>query len=99
MADLAEEPRIAPRLARADMAKLKADLTERLCAASGGPCRPEMRKPQDTSLATHLSDTEFAALQAGVARALAKLAAPPAETHELLSLLTDARPGILILPQ
>jgi len=98
-ADAAADPRIATRLAGADIPKLNADLADRLCAASGGPCRPAIRKPEEAPQAAPLSEAEFTALQTAMGKVLDGFATPPTEKQELLGLLNDARPRLLVFPK
>lgn len=82
------DPAVSQRFAGADPAQTKQRLTELFCQASGGPCKAASRGT------AQLSDAEFNALTADMAKTLDKFKLPAAERREVTQMMGSVRGDI-----
>src|SRR5438132_4315504 len=66
VASAAGDDRINQKFARTDLPRLKKELTDQLCEATGGPCTYTGRNMRDTHAGMKVTDGEFDAVIAGL---------------------------------
>jgi hemoglobin len=87
VANVAADPKINGRFAKTDIPKLKQNLVDQICAASGGPCTYKGKDMAAAHAGMNISKDEFNAMGADMAKTLDKFQVPDKEKHEVLSLL------------
>ncbi|MBV8538674.1 MAG: group 1 truncated hemoglobin [Alphaproteobacteria bacterium] len=89
------DPVIGKRFEGVDIDHTKAMLTELVCKASGGPCAYTGRSMKDTHRGMDISDAEFNAMAADMAKTLDKFKLPQRERGEVLALLNSMRGDVV----
>lgn len=89
------DARINQKFGKSDPVRLKAQLVDQLCAATGGPCQYTGRDMASTHLNMGVTEGEFSALVEDLVGALDKFNVPAAEKNELISLLAPMKGEIV----
>ena len=95
VARCAGDNRINGKFARTDIARLKANLVDQVCAAAGGPCTYTGRDMRTTHDGMAVTGGEFEALVADLVATLDKFGVGEAEKAELLGVLAPMRSDIV----
>jgi hemoglobin len=95
VARCAGDDRINGKFARTDIARLKANLVDQVCEATGGPCTYTGRDMRTTHDGMAVTGGEFEALVADLVATLDKFGVGEAEKAELLGALAPMRPDIV----
>jgi len=98
VANVAGDNRINGRFATTDIPKLKANLVDQVCQATGGPCTYKGRDMKTTHAGMKISDGDFGALVQDLVKALDTFKVPTAEQHELLAILGPMKKDIVEVP-
>ena len=91
----AGDARINGKFARSDIARLKANLVDQVCEATGGPCKYTGRDMRTTHDGMAVTGGEFEALVADLVATLDKFGVGEAEKGELLGVLGPMRVDIV----
>jgi hemoglobin len=91
----AGDDRINRKFARTDIPRLKAELVDQVCEASGGPCTYRGRDMRSTHTGMKVTAGEFDALVQDLVAALVKFNVPEADRAELAGILAPLRPDIV----
>ena len=91
VARCAADARINGKFARTDIARLKANLVDQVCEATGGPCQYAGRDMHTTHLGMSVTGGEFDALVEDLVATLDGFSVPEAEKNELLGALAPMR--------
>ena len=95
VARCAGDNRINGKFARTDIARLKANLVDQICAAAGGPCTYSGRDMRTTHDGMAVTGGEFEALVGDLVATLDKFGVGEAEKAELLGVLAPMRSDIV----
>jgi len=95
VASCAVDNRINGKFARTDIARLKANLVDQVCEATGGPCTYAGRDMRTTHDGMSVTGGEFDALVADLVATLDKFGVGETEKSELLSALAPMRSDIV----
>jgi len=95
VARCAGDNRINGKFARTDIARLKANLVDQVCAAAGGPCTYTGRDMRTTHDGMAVTGGEFEALVGDLVATLDKFGVGEAEKAELLGVLAPMRSDIV----
>ena len=95
VARCAGDNRINAKFARTDIGRLKANLVDQVCAATGGPCTYTGRDMRTTHDGMAVTGGEFEALVADLVATLDKFGVGEAEKAELLGALAPMRSDIV----
>jgi hemoglobin len=95
VARCAADNRINGKFARTDIARLKANLVDQVCEATGGPCTYTGRDMRTTHDGMGVTGGEFEALVADLVATLDKFGVGEAEKAELLGALAPMRSDIV----
>ncbi len=95
VARCAADSRINGKFARTDIARLKANLVDQVCEATGGPCTYSGRDMRTTHDGMSVTGGEFDALVADLVATLDKFGVGEAEKGELLNALAPMRSDIV----
>jgi hemoglobin len=98
VANVAQDRRINGRFANVDIPKLKGNLVDQVCQATGGPCQYRGRDMKTTHAGMRISTSDFDALVEDLRKAMDQLKVPAKEQQELLNLLSPMRPDIVEVP-
>jgi len=98
VARVAADKRINQRFGNTDIPRLKVQLVEFVCAATGGPCKYTGRDMHTAHASMDLVEDEFTALVQDLQGALVKLNVPAAEQNELLGALGPLKEQIIHPP-
>ena len=96
-----ERPRVEIRYCRfanANIPRLKMNLVDQICAASGGPCVYTGRDMRTAHAGMGISNADFDALVGDLVATLNKFKVPEHEKTELLSVLGPMRKDIVEKP-
>ncbi len=93
--NVAGDGRINRRFASADIPRLKIQLVNQICEASGGPCKYTGASMADAHRGMKISDAEFTALVEDLVKSLDKFKVPAPEKNELLTALGGMKPQIV----
>ena len=93
--NVAGDTRINKRFADANIPRLKSQLVDQICEASGGPCKYSGLNMKDAHTGMKISDDEFGALVEDLVKSLDKFNVPAREKGELLSALGGMRKDIV----
>ena len=93
--NIAADPRINQRFAKANPNHLQGSLIDLLCERSGGPCVYKGRNMADTHDGMQIRDEEFDALLDDIAQAMDKRRVPAPERRESLAILGQMRGAIV----
>jgi hemoglobin len=89
------DDRINGKFARSDIPRLKANLIDQVCEATGGPCTYAGRDMRSTHDGMAVTGGEFDALVADLVATLDHFSVPDAEKAELLGALAPMRVDIV----
>ena len=95
VARCAADGRINGKFARTDIARLKANLVDQVCEATGGPCTYSGRDMRTTHDGMAVTGGEFDALVEDLVATLDQFGVAEAEKAELLGALGPMRPDIV----
>ena len=95
VARCAGDARINGKFARTDIPRLKAELVDQVCAATGGPCTYSGRDMHTTHHGMSVTAGEFDALVADLVATLDHFSVPFPEKSELLGALAPMRADIV----
>jgi hemoglobin len=95
VARCAADTRINGKFIRTDIPRLKAELVDQICAASGGPCTYRGRDMHTTHEGMHVTAGEFDALVQDLVATLVKFNVAEADRAELAGVLAPLRPDIV----
>ncbi|HEU4683371.1 MAG TPA: group 1 truncated hemoglobin [Nitrospira sp.] len=98
VANVATDTRINGRFTTTDIPKLKANLVDQVCAASGGPCVYKGRDMKTTHAGMRIANADFSALVEDLVKALDTYKVPVQEKNELLALLAPMKGDIVETP-
>lgn len=98
VANVAGDSRINGRFTTTDIPKLKANLVDQVCAATGGPCVYKGRDMKTTHAGMRISNADFGALVEDLVKALDTFKVPSQEKGELLGLLGPMKKDIVEVP-
>jgi hemoglobin len=90
-----QDGRIKLRFVNANMARLRVELIEQICALSGGPCRYRGIDMKTAHRGMGITSAEFDALVEDLRQALALFKVPAGEQAELVALLAPTKPDIV----
>lgn len=93
--NVAADPVINKRFAKTDIPKLKRELVDQLCQASGGPCTYKGKDMVAAHKGMNITSAEFNAMGGDMAKALDSAKVPSKEKHEVLSLLGSMQKDIV----
>jgi hemoglobin len=93
--NVAADTRINGFFAKADVPRLKANLVDQICQASGGPCVYKGRDMMTAHKGMGISDADFNALVEDLVKTLDKFNVPAKEKGELLGVLGPLKPQIV----
>jgi hemoglobin len=93
--NVAGDARINKRFANANIPRLKQQLVDQICEASGGPCKYTGMSMLDAHRGMNISDGEFTALVEDLIKSLDKFKVPAQEKNELLTALGGMKPQIV----
>lgn len=89
------DARINQKFSKSDPVRLKTQLVDQICFASGGPCQYTGRDMKSTHSMMGVTEGEFNALVEDLVGALDKFNVPAPEKNELLGLLGPMKPEIV----
>lgn len=93
--NIGRDKRINVRFMFVDMDVLQAQLTDQICAASGGPCTYAGRAMKPLHAPMHVRAAEFDAMGEDLIAALKTHGVPERETQELLAIIASTRGDIV----
>ncbi len=92
--NVAGDARINRRFASADIPRLKRQLVDQICEASGGPCKYMGANMVDAHRGMNITEGEFTALVEDLIKSLDKFRVGAPEKNELLAALGGMKPQI-----
>ena len=95
VARVAADARINKKFAKSDIARVKFQLVEQICGATGGPCKYKGLDMKTAHKNMGVTDGEFDALVEDLVGALDKFKVPEKEKNELLGALGPMKPQIV----
>ena len=98
MANVAADKRISERFATTDIPRLKKNLIDQVCMASGGLCAYTGRDMKTTHAGMNITTADFNALVEDLVASLDKFKVPEAEKTELLGILGPMKKDIVEIP-
>jgi len=98
VANVAGDNRINGRFATTDIPRLKGNLVDQVCMATGGPCEYKGRDMKTTHAGMKISNADFGALVEDLIEALDTFKVPDREKRELLGLLDPMKKDIVEVP-
>ena len=98
VANVAGDSRINGRFATTDLPRLKGNLVDQVCMATGGPCEYKGRDMKTTHAGMKISNADFGALVEDLIKALDTFKVPAREKGELLGLLGTMKKDIVEVP-
>jgi hemoglobin len=98
VANVANDKRISERFATTDIPRLKKNLIDQVCIASGGPCAYTGRDMKTTHAGMNITTADFNALVEDLVASLDKFKVPEAEKKELLGILGPMKKDIVEIP-
>ena len=98
VANVAGDSRINGRFATTDIPRLKGNLVDQFCMATGGPCEYTGRDMKTTHAGMKISNADFGALVEDLVKALDTFKVPAREKGELLGLLGPMKKDIVEVP-
>jgi hemoglobin len=93
--NVAADARINNRFAGAPIGKLKTNLVDQICEATGGPCKYTGQNMKSVHAGMQITDAEFDALVEDLSKSLDKLKVAEAEKGELLTALGKMRKDVV----
>ncbi|MDQ6735424.1 MAG: group 1 truncated hemoglobin [Nitrospirota bacterium] len=98
VANVANDKRISERFATTDIPRLKKNLVDQVCTASGGPCTYTGRDMKTMHADMKITTADFNALVEDLVASLDKFKVPEAEKKELLGILGPMKKDIVEIP-
>ena len=95
VANVAGDERINGRFGNTDIPKLKGNLVDQVCAATGGPCTYAGKDMKTAHSNMRIQDAEFAALVEDLSKSLNKFKIAKKEQDELLGALGGMKKDIV----
>ena len=95
VANVAADKRINGFFAKADIPRLKRNLVDQICQATGGPCTYTGKDMKTAHKGMGITDADFNALVEDLQKSLAKFKVPDKEQGELLGALGSLKPQIV----
>jgi hemoglobin len=95
VANLAADARINKQFAQTDIPRLKKNLVDQVCQATGGPCKYTGLDMKTAHKGMKITDADFNALVEDLAKSLDKFKVPAKEKNELLTALASMKPDIV----
>jgi len=95
VANVAADKRINGFFAKADIARLKRNLVDQICQATGGPCTYTGKDMKTAHKGMGITDADFNALVEDLKKSLDKFKVPAKEQGELLGALGSLKPQIV----
>jgi hemoglobin len=95
VANVAADSRINGFFARTDIPRLKKNLSDQICAGTGGPCTYTGRDMRSAHKGMNITDAQFDALVEDLVKTLDKFKVPAKEKGELLAVLGPMKPQIV----
>lgn len=95
VANIAADNRINQRFAKTNIPKLKTDLVNQICEATGGPCKYTGRDMVTTHKGMKITKEEFNWTGGHLAAALDTYKVPAKEKNELLTAIGSMEPQIV----
>jgi hemoglobin len=93
--NVAADQRINGFFAKADVPRLKRNLVDQICQATGGPCTYTGKDMKTAHKGMGISDADFNALVEDLQKSLNKFKVPEKEQGELLGILGPLKPQIV----
>src|SRR5262245_9549589 len=93
--NVANDARINKRFAGANIGKLKSNLVDQICEATGGPCKYTGQSMKGVHAGMKITDAEFDALVEDLGKSLDKLKVAEADKSELVTALGGMRKDIV----
>ena len=93
--NVAADKRINGYFAKADIPRLKRNLVDQICSATGGPCVYTGKDMKTAHKGMGIADADFNALVEDLVKALNKFNVPAKEQGELLGILGPLKPQIV----
>jgi hemoglobin len=93
--NVAADSRINGFFAKADVPRLKVNLVDQICQATGGPCVYKGRDMMSAHKGMGIGEADFNALVEDLVKSLDKLSVPAKEKGELLGILGPLKPQIV----
>ena len=98
VSNVAGDTRINARFATTDIPRLKGNLVDQVCMATGGPCEYKGHDMKTTHAGMKISNADFGALVEDLVKALDTFKVPAREKDELLGLLGPMKKDIVEVP-
>jgi hemoglobin len=95
LANVVADDRINARFANTDAAKLRQNLIDQICSATGGPCEYKGKGMVEVHTGMNITEEEFNALVEDLIKALDDAGVPEAEKNELLGALGGMKGDIV----
>jgi len=95
VANIAADAKINARFARTDIPKLKQNLVNQLCQATGGPCRYTGKDMVAAHRGMNIAKDEFNAMGADMLKTLEKFKVPEQEKSEVMAALGSMQGDIV----
>jgi len=95
VANVAADNRINGFFAKTNIPRLKANLVDQICQATGGPCTYTGRDMKAAHKGMGITDANFNALVEDLQKSLNKFKVPEKEQGELLGILGSLKPQIV----
>jgi hemoglobin len=95
VANVAADARINKQFAQTDIPKLKKNLVDQVCQATGGPCKYTGLDMKTAHKGMKITDADFNALVGDLVKSLDKFKVPAKEKNELLTALGSMKPDIV----
>jgi len=93
--NVAVDKRINGFFAKADIPRLKRNLVDQICSATGGPCAYTGKDMKTAHKGMGITDADFNALVEDLTKSLNKFSVPAKEQGELLGILGPLKPQIV----
>ena len=93
--NVAGDKRINGFFAKADVPRLKMNLVEQICQATGGPCVYKGKDMKTAHRGMGIADADFNSLVEDLVKSLDKFKVPEKEKGELLGALASLKPQIV----
>jgi hemoglobin len=93
--NVAADKRINAFFAKTDIPRLKRNLVDQICSATGGPCVYTGRDMKTAHKGMGITDADFNALVEDLVKSLNKFNVPAKEQNELLGILGPLKPQIV----
>lgn len=93
--NVAADNRINKRFANANIPKLKKNLVDQVCQATGGPCKYTGLNMKEAHKGMKITEAEFNALVEDLVKSLDKFKVPAKEKNELLTALAGMKGDIV----